>query len=38
MSRTIEYYRKGIYVLWLLQWTPKLDGKRYAPAVAALPP
>jgi competence protein CoiA len=33
MSRTIEYYSKGIYVLWLLQWTPKLDGKRYAPAV-----
>jgi competence protein CoiA len=33
MSRTIDYYRKGIYVLWLLQWTPKLDGKRYAPAV-----
>jgi competence protein CoiA len=31
MSRTIEYARKGIYVLWLLQWTPKLDGKRYAP-------
>jgi competence protein CoiA len=33
MSRTIDYYRKGIYVLWLLQWTPKLDRKRYAPAV-----
>jgi competence protein CoiA len=33
MSRTIDYYRKGIYVLWLLPWTPKLDGKRYAPAV-----
>jgi competence protein CoiA len=33
MSRTIEYYRKGMYVLWLLQWTPKLDGKCYVPAV-----
>jgi competence protein CoiA len=29
--RTMEYARKGIYVLWLLQWTPKLDAKRYAP-------
>src|ERR1700722_20366083 len=29
--RTIEYFRKGIYVLWLLQWTPKLDAPRYAP-------
>jgi competence protein CoiA len=31
MRRTIDYYRKGIYVLWLLPWTPKLDGKRYSP-------
>src|ERR1044071_9020644 len=29
MRRTIDYFRKGIYVLWLLQWTPKLDAKRY---------
>lgn len=31
MRRTIEYHRKGIYVLWLLQWTPKLEAKRYSP-------
>jgi competence protein CoiA len=31
MRRTIDYHRKGIYVLWLLQWTHKLDGKRYTP-------
>jgi len=31
MRRTIDYHQKGIYVLWLLQWTPKLDGGRYAP-------
>jgi competence protein CoiA len=31
MRRTIDYYRKGIYVLWLLQWTPKLDAERYTP-------
>lgn len=30
-QRTIEYARKGIYVLWLLQWTPKLDQPRYSP-------
>jgi competence protein CoiA len=29
--RTIEYARKGIYVLWLLQWTPDLDAPRYTP-------
>lgn len=29
--RTIEYHRKGIYVLWLLLWTPKLNAPRYAP-------
>lgn len=33
MCRTIDYYRQGIYVLWLLQWSPKLDSKRYAPTV-----
>ncbi len=31
MQRTIDYHRAGIYVLWLLPWTPKLDGKRYTP-------
>jgi len=31
MRRTIEYHRKGIYVLWLLQWSPDLDGERYSP-------
>ena len=31
MRRTIEYHRKGIYVLWLLKWTPKLDARQYAP-------
>jgi competence protein CoiA len=30
-QRTMEYARKGIYVLWLLQWTPKLDAQRYTP-------
>jgi competence protein CoiA len=29
--RTIEYARKGIYVLWLLPWTADLDAQRYAP-------
>ena len=29
--RTVEYARQGIYVLWLLQWTPELDGGRYSP-------
>jgi competence protein CoiA len=31
MERTIEYHRKGIYVLWLLPWTPELDADRYSP-------
>lgn len=31
MRRTIDYFRKGIAVLWLLQWTPALDSPRYAP-------
>lgn len=29
--RTMEYARKGIYVLWLLPWTPALTNKRYTP-------
>jgi len=29
--RTEEYARKGIHVLWLLQWSPYLDGQRYNP-------
>lgn len=33
MRRTIDYHRKGIYVLWLLQWTPALDRPRYTPRV-----
>jgi competence protein CoiA len=33
MRRTIDYHQKGIYVLWLLPWTPELDKERYAPAV-----
>lgn len=31
MQRTIEFHRKGIYVLWLLQWTPDLNSPRYTP-------
>jgi competence protein CoiA len=31
-ERTIEYFREGVYVLWLLQWTPALDSPRYTPA------
>lgn len=31
MARTIAYHQKGIYVLWLLPWTPKLDFPRYSP-------
>jgi competence protein CoiA len=30
-QRTMEYARKGIYVLWLLQWAPSLDARRYTP-------
>jgi len=29
--RTEEYARKGIYVLWLTQWTPYLESSRYSP-------
>lgn len=31
MRRTIAYHQKGIYVLWLMQWKPQLDGGRYTP-------
>lgn len=31
IRRTEEYARQGIYVLWLLPWTPYLDGRRYSP-------
>lgn len=31
MRRTIDYAQRGIYVLWLLQWTPALDAPKYAP-------
>ena len=31
MRRTIDYHQRGIFVLWLLQWKPELDGERYAP-------
>jgi len=31
MQRTIEYHRKGIYVLWLLPWVETLDRSRYMP-------
>jgi competence protein CoiA len=30
-NRTLEYARKGIYVLWLLQWRHELDEPRYTP-------
>jgi len=33
MQRTIEYHRSGWYVLWLLQWTQKLDMPRYTPHI-----
>jgi competence protein CoiA len=32
-ERTIEYFREGVYVLWLLQWTPALDSPRYTPTL-----
>ncbi len=31
VKRTAEYSRRGIYVLWLLLWTPYLGSKRYRP-------
>lgn len=30
--RTVEYHRKGIYVLWLLPWREELNNPRYAPS------
>lgn len=33
VHRTIEYARKGIFVLWLAQWRPALDKVRYSPAL-----
>jgi competence protein CoiA len=33
MRRTIDYAQRGIYVLWLLQWTPDLDSRRYSPTL-----
>ncbi len=33
MRRTIEYHRKGIFVLWLLLWTPSLESQRYSPTL-----
>jgi competence protein CoiA len=32
-ERTIQYFREGVYVLWLLQWTPALDSPRYTPTL-----
>lgn len=31
IHRTEEYARRGIYLLWLAQWTPGLDSRRYNP-------
>jgi competence protein CoiA len=31
MRRTIDYHQRGIYVLWLLQWTQALNSNRYTP-------
>src|SRR5882724_9561751 len=32
IHRTQTYARRGIYLLWLTQWTPELDGSnRYSP-------
>ena len=33
MQRTIDYFRNGICVLWVLPWTPKLDSDRYTPKI-----
>jgi competence protein CoiA len=33
LNRTIWYHRKGIYVLWLLQWTAVFDAPRFRPKV-----
>lgn len=32
-QRTIEYFRKGIHVLWLLPWKPELENQRYTPKI-----
>jgi competence protein CoiA len=32
-ERTIEYFREGVHVLWLLQWTSALDSPRYTPTL-----
>ncbi len=32
-ERTIEYFREGAHVLWLLQWSPALDSPRYTPTI-----
>jgi|SRR5581483_470724 competence protein CoiA len=31
IRRTEEYARRGIHLLWLAQWTPRLDSARYSP-------
>ncbi|MFA6545683.1 MAG: competence protein CoiA family protein [Limisphaerales bacterium] len=31
IHRTVEYATKGIYLLWLAQWTPELDSDTYRP-------
>ena len=31
IRRTEEYARRGIYLLWLAQWTPSLDNRNYSP-------
>ena len=31
IQRTEAYGRMGVYVLWLAQWSPYLDGVRYSP-------
>lgn len=33
IRRTTEYTRKGVYLLWLPQWTSDLDVHRYSPRV-----
>jgi competence protein CoiA len=33
IRRTTEYARKGVYLLWLPQWTRDLDVHRYSPRV-----
>lgn len=33
IHRTVEYAKKGIYLLWLAQWKPELDTDSYRPRV-----